>query len=198
MQVVEGDNAAVLARILDPSTSLAIWRRSLPETLQRAADAVCENALEHRSALQSFDQNEVERLRGALKRDAGASIAPIADDLIGLAKLFADICNAAPVRIRLETIADDGCRRFHFDNVAMRMVITYRGPGTQWVPPEFAANAYAQQMEYQGPIGEICGGDAGLFRGRQSNVASMTLHRSPPLPQGAPSRLVGVIDCAGA
>ncbi|MEM8773110.1 MAG: DUF1826 domain-containing protein [Pseudomonadota bacterium] len=194
---VEGETASVLSRILDPSTSLAIWRRALSRSLQDAAVDGCASVLQHASAFHSFGQTEVDCFYDALTRDAGASITPIAEDLVALAKVFADICGAVPVRVRVETIADNGCRRFHFDNVAMRLVVTYRGPGTQWVPPEFAANAYAQQTEYNGPINEIRTGDVALFRGRRSSVVGMTLHRSPPLLKNAPPRLIGVIDYEG-
>ncbi|MGF1543983.1 MAG: DUF1826 domain-containing protein [Parvularculaceae bacterium] len=193
--VAESGQASVLASALKPSTALAVWRRELSSSMTRAADAACATPFGYAGAFDAFDEPAINRFGEDLRTEAGTPIDPIADDLVALASLFADICDASPVRVRLETVADSGCRRFHFDNVAMRLVVTYRGAGTQWVSPAFAAAARAQQTGYDGPINEIRTGDVALFRGRRSNIAGMTLHRSPPLAKNAPARLIGVVDC---
>lgn len=194
-QVNESATPRVLATILNPATTLAIWRRPLPPNVRLAAEAACERTPGYSSIFDPFNQIDADRVCADLEIETGEAIEPIAHDLVGLACLFVDICGVTPVRIRLETVEDDGCRRFHFDNVAMRLVVTYRGPGTQWVSPEYAAAAYAQQADYNGPLNEIDTGDVALFRGKRSNVLGMTLHRSPPKVDDACPRLVGVIDC---
>lgn len=194
-QVAESQNPGVLATISNPATTLAIWRRPLPSAVRFAAEAVCKTVLDYSSIFDPHNQADVDRVCADLEVETGAAISPIAYDLVGLACLFVDICDATPVRIRLETVEGDGCRRFHFDNVAMRLVVTYRGVGTQWVSPEYAAAAYAQQTDYNGPLNEIGAGDVALFRGKRSNVLGMTLHRSPPKVAASLPRLVGVIDC---
>lgn len=80
----------------------------------------------------------------------------------------------------------------------MRLVVTYRGSGTQWVASELSAVVAAQQKKFAGPINELKTGDVALFRVRQSDDGAMTLHRSPPLGDTALVRLVGVIDFKNA
>ncbi len=193
-QVVEGPAPSSLASILSPSITLAIWRRDLGRTLMNAAEAACRGRMRFSSAFYPFEQTDVLRVHAELAEKTTKDIAPIADDLIGLAGLFAGICDGTRVRVRLETVADDGCSRFHFDNVAMRLVVTYRGPGTQWVSPAFAADAYGRQEKYKGPVNQMQTGDVAIFRGRKSNVVGMTLHRSPPRLANSPVRILGVVD----
>ena len=192
--IAESEQPSALASVLEPSTPLAIWRRPLVATLRAAAEAVCAKPLAFSTNLNVLDAADAERFRAELIADAGAQSAPLADDLVALACVFMDACGTAPVRIRLETVEDGGCRRFHFDNVAMRLVVTYRGSGTQWVSPQFAAAAHAQQTAYNGPVNEMNAGDIAVFRGKKSGLDGMTLHRSPQLEEGAPPRLIAVID----
>ena len=195
---VQGRSATILSRILDPSVSLAIWRRTLTTPLREASDHCRGCDVQLRSVVNHIDQLDVDEFGDALGVDRAATLRPVTDDLFLLSTLFSGVIGSSSVQIRLETIADDGCRLFHFDNVALRLVVTYRGPGTQWVHPANAVSARALQNEYQGPLCNIETGDVALFRGRRSAVAGMTLHRSPRLPRGAPPRLLGVIDCQGA
>lgn len=41
-----------------------------------------------------------------------------------------------PLAVRLDVVADDGCRLFHVDRLRVRWICTYRGPATQWLPDE--------------------------------------------------------------
>ncbi|MEM7392701.1 MAG: DUF1826 domain-containing protein [Verrucomicrobiota bacterium] len=54
------------------------------------------------------------------------------DDLTELLLLFGDLANTPYVRFRLNAVRDGGCRKFHVDNIALRMLCTYVGPGTEW------------------------------------------------------------------
>ena len=190
----EGYGPQIFENMYAPTKSLAIWHRSLSEDLHSNANALCRKQFAFRSTFNPHEETESDRLRSELARETKMSARPIEDDLIELAQIFTKICNTDTTRIRLKTVSDNGCSLFHFDNVAMRLVITYRGAGTQWVYPEFAANARIQQRDYKGPLNEIDTGHVALFRGRKSNAGGMMLHRSPPLGGKKPPRLVGVID----
>ena len=127
---------------------------------------------------------------------AGPACPPVAEDLIALARRFAEARDAETVRVRFETLMDDACRKFHLDNVDMRLVVTYAGAGTQWIAPAHAAKAREQQTNYEGPINSIPAGDVAIFRGKKSNASNLILHRSPPLPSNAQTRVIAVIDNA--
>ena len=194
-EVIQGSTSSVLASIHDPATALSIWNRGLVDaSLTDAADIACERSIDFVSNIDLLAKGGREQFYKDVSDELHGSIAPIADDLVELARLVYCTCGMAPQRVRLETVRDDGCCLFHYDNVIMRLVVAYRGPGTQWVASEFSDVASAQQKKFAGPINELQTGDVALFRGRQSADGAMTLHRSPPLGDKALVRLVGVID----
>jgi hypothetical protein len=82
-------------------------------------------------------------------------------------------------------IETDACRKFHADQVTVRLLMPLVGPGTQWVH----ANA-----EPQVPEGELRIGDVGLFKGRVWAEEPVILHRSPPIAAMGITRLLLVID----
>ena len=192
--VVSGPRAEILAGVADPATTLAIWRRHLSDPLRDAADKISERALDYVTSFDPFCEREQRRAKQELAGVTGGDGARLHDDLLDLSRRYAQASRSRKVKIRLETVRDDGCRRFHLDNVVMRLVVAYRGPGTQWVSPAFAAAARDQQTAYEGPLNCLNTGDVALFRGKKSGAPDLIYHRSPPLPQGAPARLVGVID----
>lgn len=191
--IVSGLHAETLSSIADPTT-LAIWRRHLDDQLIDAADKISERSLEYATSLDPFCEREKRRVRQELVDVTGGDYTPLHGDLLDLSRRYAKASQSRTVKIRLETVRDDGCRRFHHDNVVMRLVVTYRGPGTQWVPLAFASAARDQQTAYEGPVNRIKTGDVALFRGKKSGATDLIYHRSPPLAQGAPARLVAVID----
>ena len=63
------------------------------------------------------------------------------DDIAALADVFSGVMKASYVRLRLDVVTDNACKKFHIDALTARLVCTYRGTGTQYgiaahgVPP---------------------------------------------------------------
>ncbi len=60
-------------------------------------------------------------------------------DVVDKAEFVTQLTGAPALRVRLEVVEDDHCSGFHIDDVRLRLVTTYRGPGTQWVAPRMAS-----------------------------------------------------------
>ena len=58
-----------------------------------------------------------------------------ADIAILLARL-AHLAEARRLRVSFGAVRRDQCRKFHVDYVRYRLVTTYAGPGTEWVPDD--------------------------------------------------------------
>ena len=187
-EISMGENPRVLAAIRRPKVGLALWRRPLDPRITTAA-AACASA-----GVEAIV--EIDRRTGPGAATCGPDLDLVLADATALARRFAGLAGAERVRLRIETVADDGCRLFHHDAVPLRLVTTWHGPGTQWVRPEWAVAARADQSRYQGPIECLQPGDVALFRGRTKGCEGLILHRSPPLGADAEPRLVGVIDVA--
>ena len=89
---------------------------------------------------------------------------------------------ASQYRLRLQALSDDGCRRFHQDQVFQRLIITYRGDGSVWRHIDKSMEQDALEMECV------------LLRGKRAGRDSNILHKSPSFRNGRPPRLIMVID----
>lgn len=192
--VVTGAHPQVLLSISHSATTLAIWRRRHTIALKEAASLDDGHVFEALFPLNPNCAESAQKFKGELNRAAGHNCTAIANDLIELSQLYSQISHVNNVCIRIESMKGDGCRWFHLDNVPMRLVVTYAGPGTQWVPHAYAAMACAQQADYAGPLNSITTGDVAFFRGKKSGADDLVFHRSPPMTSSDEVRFVAVID----
>jgi hypothetical protein len=102
---------------------------------------------------------------------------------------------ATLVSLRLEAVADDACRKLHHDNVARRLVCTYRGPGTEWLPRAREAALGAERLAVPpGLLERVPRFVAALFSGTRLPGARPVLHRSPPVAGSGEVRLLLTIN----
>ena len=114
----------------------------------------------------------------------------LAGDIHDLVSRFANITQSEFVDVRLERINHNSCWKFHRDNVEARLLTTYCGPATEWVPPLDAENALLQQKDFTGPIEALQGNDVAIFKGSGSGSGSGIVHRSPPIEGTGCTRLL--------
>lgn len=189
--VAEGHAQPVLMRLREPEISLAIWHRKRPHGIASWLDAL------------SPEQLPEGRLVGpaaciparltALCSHAGLADSPARQDLVAdisfLALAFANLAGAREIDLRLEAIDHNACWRFHRDHVGLRLNATYRGPGTQWLPPEHAKRALKAQHRYSGPLNEMPAFAVGVFKGVTRAGEAAVVHRSPPVEGTGQTRL---------
>ncbi|MEM5516397.1 DUF1826 domain-containing protein [Henriciella sp. AS95] len=98
----------------------------------------------------------------------------------------ASACWPPRYTLRMECVSDDACREFHKDRTDMRIITTYRGPGTQWID---AASPDTEPLIHQfAPF------SVGAFLGQRDDRRQRIFHRSPPIASSPVSRLVLVMD----
>lgn len=131
-----------------------------------------------------------------------------AADLVRLASALCLLSGRREARIRIEVSTQTTCPRFHVDNVVLRLLCTYRGPGT-----EYLEGRYADRSRL-GPgsdgLPDECSGlirkAAGIVRIPRFAVAVLkgerwtdgcpqgAIHRSPATSPEAGARIVAAID----
>ncbi len=57
-------------------------------------------------------------------------------DMANITSVFSEIIKEKSICLALET--SRGCKRYHIDNVPMRLLVTYYGRGTEWLPRDAA------------------------------------------------------------
>ena len=181
----------VLDDIRLPGVELALWRRSLPFELTTWLDALPFSHLPRGNVLVAHD---------SLGEAISALVAPTAAlapagqllirDIEELASRFLVLSQCALVDVRLEAVDDDACAGFHRDQLSLRLVTTYRGPGTQWVTPANAEVALRERQAYRGPLETFPDRAVGVFRGSRAKDAEGLTHRSPPIEGTGQTRLL--------
>ncbi|HEY4252040.1 MAG TPA: DUF1826 domain-containing protein [Roseomonas sp.] len=188
----------VLLGILRPDTNLAIWHRGIPEGLSRGLAALAA-AAPFTATVEDAPDPAVDALLAALPHPAPLDLLL---DIRRLATAFAAIADTGGgVRIRLEGIAGPACHRWHADAVGLRLLCTYRGPGTEWLPLVGGAPAARGLDPAALPAtpGRIPRGAVAILKGEAhpGNAGAGCIHRSPPAGPGARARLLLCLDAPG-
>jgi len=177
-----------LEALFDPLIEAVVWNRKLPHGIQNWLAAF------HMSAFPegSFVLNPVDAAAFIMDifEATGVSrslmLSWFSQDVAHLTHCVADIMETPYVRLRLEAVSDDACRRFHIDNVKARLICTYRGPGTQVITTS----------DKPEDIETIPTGMPVLLKGKLWPEACDLLlkHRSPPIAGTGVCRLVLVLE----
>ncbi|MEM7215907.1 MAG: DUF1826 domain-containing protein [Pseudomonadota bacterium] len=194
------ENAAIGVAVIDQATSFdvlrqpgvaaTIWRRQVPADFQAWMDSLPQNNLPSARVI----------VRADVVRDAVEAICTTAgmpntfkrrffvDDVVLLAEQFADLMDTEFIRLRMDVITDNACRKFHIDRVTARLVCTYRGMGTQY---GISTDGAEPRRIFTVPTGAPI-----LLRGTKwpEPPVSGLLHRSPPIEGLEMTRLVLVLD----
>ena len=109
-------------------------------------------------------------------------------DIVSLATMFSGLIDARFLRLRLDVVTTNACRKFHIDAITSRLVCTYKGTGTQ-----YGTSTYGKDPRR---VFTVQTGSPILLRGTlwPAKPNSGLLHRSPPIEGTGETRLVLVLD----
>ena len=145
------------------------WARVIlrPAAVQNAVTAACDNA----------------------RLPDGPERRRLINDISALADMFSDVMDARWLRLRLDVVDGNACRRFHVDRITARLICTYRGTGTQY-------GVTTDANEDPQTIHTVPTGSPFVMRGTLWPVTPDLglLHRSPPIEGTGETRLVLVLD----
>ena len=126
-------------------------------------------------------EGEIEGLAVQLAELPDALVA----DIEALASRFAELTGKSSLRVRLEGVTTNACKKVHADYTDVRLITTYAGPGTD----------YAPHGDGDCCLERVRTGAVALFKGRLFGEGhDPCLHRSPPIEGSGKARLVLVID----
>jgi hypothetical protein len=202
---------AELGALFEPAVNVALLLREPSEALQRAVDGLGASIASSlsmvldRPATGATVPPTLKSLRSAAP--AGLDVSAMERDLWDVAELLADLSGASAVGVRLARLDRAMCPRFHVDRVTLRCVVTYLGPGTEWLdhedvnrsvlghhaqgrPDEETGLIRAGVRPHSAPVG------AAIFLKGEAwpgNGGRGAVHRSPQV-HGSSARLVATLD----
>ena len=179
------------------SKNIAIYQRDI-KPLSQELSQIAEQAIECRAS------GTVAEILSTLQ-DYFSSHLPkctsLFDDVSELLGAFEKTTQASSFRLLLASVRTDMCRKFHTDVNNLRLLCTYIGPGTLWLPDE-AVNHQAlrargdneQIVLDEQQIQQVGTGDVVILKGALYPEASPILHRSPAIEEYGKQRLLLRID----
>ena len=192
-----GGQAEVLADIYEPQVNMAVWQRSLAGSVQNAVKQGIDAGL-------TLNVTEEVPVSEAIKTlQANYSLSQwqpaLSEDVAALVDLFGCLFDTELVGLRLRTLNSAMCPKFHFDRVPCRLVMTYNGSGTQWLPNQYIdiedGRLIGDAESHNEHSRTLQEGEVALLKGSiwAGNEHMPLVHRSPQV-QGNQSRLLLTLD----
>jgi hypothetical protein len=205
--VVQSSELADLAHIYEPGVNLCIIQRKTNAEIKAFVSALLRQPLEiditEKIAFELYDFNKL-----VPKLSELSGYATWCRDVARLTALFCDLLGVERVGLRLRTLDKPMCPRFHTDHILCRLVCTYGGLGTQWLPnhavdrdklgagaqglPDIVSGLIRDEHAIQ-TLPEYA---VGLMKGDawEGNELRGLVHRSPHSNADAPRRLLLTLD----
>jgi hypothetical protein len=186
----------VLLDVHREEVNLAVWHRELPSPLAGRSLQGLMGAAPFTAVAEGAPAEVADILSGQLPASAPADLLL---DVTDLAAVFSALDDGAPVRVRLEALTHDGCCRWHADAVGLRMLSTYRGAGTEWLPLDggaAVARTIGRDATPPCAAAQLPTGAVAILKGEgyPNNTGGGCIHRSPPAEPGRRARLLLCID----
>jgi len=199
-----GDCPDVLRQVREPGVNLCLWQRPADAAIIREVSSLRASDLPDVRCPTSSDsfEDDVSTLLQQKGLDPQA-FEHWRADMRRLADLYFSVSGNREVTLRLLTTDEDECRRFHVDRTQLRLLCTYRGPGTEWLPDE-QVDRVAQSMGAPNDdiirFGEPSRFEsfwAGILKGDAypGNAGHGLVHRSPPIEGKGKTRVLFCLDC---
>ena len=196
-----------LRKIEEDAVQLAVWRRATaPEFVTALSDPSIAAASLPKFAGNVTPDTAAQKVKAQLRAQkkralTDGGIDELVEDVDQLVRVFAKIAKTKSVFVKLEVLADDGCVFWHQDSVPFRLVATYRGPCTEWVPPDCSKETLRRRQFDSEHARRLSHHDVALFKGRgESRKGSSLLghpgivHRSPRISGSGIQRVVLILD----
>jgi hypothetical protein len=193
----------VLERIHDPEVNIAVWERSVP-VAPEVITAVL-HGLPGEIRTHGCITAIMEHLRdvfSAMELDA----EPLLDDIALILEGFATTSLVKDLRLALSPVNSNMCRRFHTDVNDLRLLCTYAGPGTLWLPNDAVNEKAIRSRDPDLPIErspedvqQVATGHVAIIKGAlyPGDRVAACVHRSPTIEETGQQRLLLRIDTNG-
>jgi hypothetical protein len=183
-----GEAPKVLTEIFQDGVNLAVWQRRLPAQVEDFATLVVSlgQSLADQRVL-DVSEHEPPKLPGLLQEAADLhGYEGFVADVKWLVSAYTCLLGARRVGLRLRVLQGAMCPRFHVDNVPLRLLTTYVGPGSEWLEEGVVERAGLHLAAT--PVDNIRSlkpGEVAVLKGEKwlGNEGAGLIHRSPASEQ---------------
>ena len=185
---------ADLEKVHDPGVSLAVWGRVAQPMIVRYLEDLERERPRYRGFSFKKGAAQSENLEDYLvpmpsTETGGLGRGMLHRELRALVSSFLGVSRARFYHLRFEKTETDACRLFHTDLTAIRLLCTYKGPGTQYLKSEDVLRAglgggcNEKIVRPGGSVHSLETGDVALLKGDAypGEFGNGVVHRSPTI-----------------
>ena len=205
-RAAQSRESEVLTDIYHEQTNIVIWHRELSETLKNSVSTFLDSNSSFQTSMTVTPQSALSRLSAAL---GDTTQLELSENIAELVDMFCCLFELKRAGLRLATLDRAMCPKFHTDKIPCRLVTTYQGIATEWLPhqavnreklglgskgkPDNQSGIFNSQQDIQ----RLFSGDVALLKGElwEGNENAGLVHRSPALPEGQRRMLLTLDFC---
>ena len=185
-----GKEPEALADIYEEEVNIAIWQRELSATFKNSINEFLAANPSLQLSMSLSPQSALSSIQEALGSDSSAEIS---EDIAMLVDMFCFLFELKRAGLRLTSLDRAMCPRFHVDRVPGRLVTTYQGVATEWIPHQLVnreklgrgsmglADNQSGLFQSENDIQQLGQGDVAILKGElwDGNENAGLVHRSP-------------------
>lgn len=185
------DTHSVLTDIYRDEVNIAIWQNQLSSTLVKNVTQLMDESPNIKVVMIATPEEIAESL--AEQHSSLVAQKALCQHIALLADMFCTLFEQERVGLRLNSLDRAMCPKFHVDHVPCRLVTTFSGVATQWLPHDcvdrtkLGAGSQGLADEESGlfnqlsDIQQLTSGDVALLKGSGwfNNEQGGLVHRSP-------------------
>ncbi len=189
--MAHGKQPTVLSDIYQEKINIAIWQRERPNSLKSSVKDFLELNPTFQKEMTLTPQDALSRVNEFFDN----KMTEVSEDIAALVDMFCYLFELKEAGVRLKVLDKAMCPKFHVDKVPCRLVTTYQGTATEWLPhevvdqtklgwgcnglPDSESGLYQSESDIQ----QLACGDVALIKGTlwDGNENAGLVHRSPEL-----------------
>ena len=187
---------SVFADIYQENINIAIWERDLATDTKSCIDQFLQSHSNYQTSLIVKPNTVINKLIES--ENAFVNAQAFCKDIYELVEMFCVLLDIERVGLRLTVLDRAMCPRFHVDRVPCRLVCTYSGVTSEWLPHDLVdrsklgegnngqPDADSGLFQSEENINRLKIGDVALLKGElwEGNENAGLVHRSPQVSTG--------------
>ena len=190
LRLSQGAEPNVLADIYNDNVDITVWQRDLSPSLSKTVVEFIEADPTHSTSIVVSPNDAASAIYDAVGH---VSSDEFCQDTAVLVDMFCTLFGVKEAGVRLTMLDKAMCPKFHVDRIPCRLITTYNGIGTEWLPSHLVdrsklghgsqgkADHESGLYRHEENIQQLSCGDVAILKGDlwQGSEGNGLVHRSP-------------------